>query len=209
MVINHDVKRFLFKRYAPISALVFAAAMVLVISGKLDWQTLGSISVGAYAFAFTVQKQNLEETTLFKELFEQFNKRYDKMNDDLNMIWEQPADKQLNEDEIKKLFKYFNLCGEEYLYYHEGFICPEVWAVWKSGMNYFRKNSRIKEFWDKELSDNRSYYGLAFQENVGVDLLRPRTTFNGTENVNYASSTVIHGAQSGSVALVKYIDVRR
>jgi hypothetical protein len=37
----------------------------------------------------------------------------------------------------------------------------------------------------------------------------PTTTFNGTENVNYASSTVIHGAQSGSVALVKYIDVRR
>jgi hypothetical protein len=37
----------------------------------------------------------------------------------------------------------------------------------------------------------------------------PTTTFNGTASVNYTSSTVIHGAQSGSVALVKYIDVRR
>lgn len=37
----------------------------------------------------------------------------------------------------------------------------------------------------------------------------PMTSFNGTENVNYSSSTVIHGAQSGSIALVKYIDVKR
>jgi hypothetical protein len=41
MAVSQRIKRFLFKWYAPISALVFAAAMVLVISGKLDWQTLG------------------------------------------------------------------------------------------------------------------------------------------------------------------------
>ncbi len=35
------------------------------------------------------------------------------------------------------------------------------------------------------------------------------TTFNGTENINYSSSTVVHGEQSGSIALVKYIDVER
>jgi hypothetical protein len=169
MVINHGIKRFLFKCYAPISALVFAAAMVLAISGELDWQKFAAITVGAYAFAFAVQKQNLEETRLFKELFEQFNARYDKLNDKLNRIYLdiQPADNAFKDDERKTLYKYFNLCGEEWLYAEKGFIDPEVWAVWKSGMNYFRKNSRIKDFWDKELSDNRSYYGLAFQENIG------------------------------------------
>jgi hypothetical protein len=35
------------------------------------------------------------------------------------------------------------------------------------------------------------------------------TSFNGTENMNYSSSTVINGVQNGSVALVKYIDVKR
>jgi len=33
-------------------------------------------------------------------------------------------------------------------------------------------------------------------------------TVNSTENINYSSSTVVHGAQSGSVALVKYLDVK-
>jgi hypothetical protein len=163
MAINHHIKRILFKCYALIAVLVFAAAMVFAISGKLDWKKFAAIAGGAYGFAFAVQKQNLEETKWFKELFDQFNKRYDKMNDDLNRICEQPADKRLNEDEKKTLFKYFNLCGEEWLYVEKGFIYPKVWAEWEIGMNYFRKNSRIKEFWDKELSDNGSYYGLAFQ----------------------------------------------
>jgi hypothetical protein len=35
------------------------------------------------------------------------------------------------------------------------------------------------------------------------------TTINATENVNYWSSTSVQGAQNGSVALVKYIDVKR
>ncbi len=160
MALSDRIKRFLFKWYAPISVLVFAAAMVFAISGKPHWKQSATIAAGAYAFAFAVQKQNLEETRLFKDLFEQFNKQYDKMNDDLNMIWEQPDDKQLNEDEIKKLFKYFNLCGEEYLYYHEGFICPDVWRAWNNGMKYFRKKSRIKNLWDRELEDNNAYYGL-------------------------------------------------
>ena len=34
-------------------------------------------------------------------------------------------------------------------------------------------------------------------------------TINSTETMNYSSSTVINGAQNGSVALVKYLDVKR
>ena len=111
--------------------------------------------------AFNVQKQNLEDTKLFKELFEKFNDRYDGMNDDLNRIYRQRADEPPDEDEKKTLFKYFNLCGEEYLFFKKGFIYPKVWRAWKNGMEFFRQNTRIKKLWDDELGRD-SYYGLEF-----------------------------------------------
>jgi len=159
---NHLLKRIVFESYAPIAFAVFCAAIVLLLNGVLNWEAFAAIATGIFAFAFGVQKQNLEDTKLFKKLFEQFNKRYDSMNDDMNRIHQQPSDAPLTEDEKKKLFKYFNLCGEEYLYYDKGFICEEVWKDWIKGMGYFRKNARIKDFWDKELGDNDSYYGLKF-----------------------------------------------
>jgi hypothetical protein len=169
MVRNHRIKRFLFKWYALISALVFAAAIVFAISGELDWQKFAAITIGVYAFAFAVQKQNLEETRLFKELFEQLNARYDKLNDDLNRIY-RDSESPLREPEIKTLYKYFNLCGEEYLYYQKGFICEEVWRAWNKGMKFLRQNPRIKRLWDEDLNDNDSYYGLSFE-----DMLIPLT----------------------------------
>ncbi len=68
------------------------------------------------------------------------------MNDDLNQIPCEPADLPVTQDEKKKLFKYFNLCAEEYLYFDKGFIWPEVWRAWENGMKFFRKNPRIKDF---------------------------------------------------------------
>jgi hypothetical protein len=174
MAINHHFKRFLFQWYALISVLVFAAATVFAISGKLDWKKFAAIAAGAYAFAFSVQKQNLEETKLFKELFEQFNTRYDVLNDELNRIYfdKQPAGKPFTDDERETLYKYFNLCGEEWLYAEKGFICAEVWCAWENGMDFFRQNPRIKRLWDEDLKDNESYYGLNFQkyENASVCL---------------------------------------
>jgi hypothetical protein len=162
MEINHGIKRFLFKWYALIAVVVFAVAMAFAISGKLDLEKLAAVAVGAYAFAFAVQKQDLEETKLFKELFKEFNARYDVLNDELNRIYfdKQPADKPFTDDEREQLYKYFNLCGEERLYAEKGCICPEVWRAWENGMKFFRQNPRIKRLWDLELKDNASYYGL-------------------------------------------------
>ncbi|HTV38964.1 MAG TPA: hypothetical protein VMF08_00200 [Candidatus Sulfotelmatobacter sp.] len=157
---NHCIKRFLFKFYALISAVTFIAAMSLFIAGFLSWQQFAGIAAGVVVFAFGIQKQNLAETELFKKLFEQFNERYDAMNDDLNRIY-QNSETSLTEAEIKTLYKYFNLCGEEYMYYREGFICKQVWRAWKNGMKFFRKSPRIKKLWDDELC-NDSYYGLNF-----------------------------------------------
>ena len=156
---DYHIKRFLFKYYALISITVFVVSMPVAI---LKWKIFAAIVAGAFAFAFSVQKQKLEETKLFKDLFEHFNKRYDQMNDDLNHIYQQPPHLRLTDDERRKLFKYFNLCGEECLYFEKGFIYPEVWRAWENAMKFFQKNPRIKNLWDEELKNNESYYGLTF-----------------------------------------------
>ena len=158
---NHRTKRILFKHYALIASSAFAAAILLFIGEFLSWTKFAGIAAGTFAFAFGVQKQILAETKLFKKLFEQFNTRYDEMNDDMNSVC-RDSESPLTDVEIKTLYKYFNLCGEEYLYYQKGFICKEVWRAWNNGMKFFRQNPRIKRLWDEDLKDNDSYYGLTF-----------------------------------------------
>jgi hypothetical protein len=104
---------------------------------------------------FFIQKQKLEELKIFIQLFKAFNKRYDKLNDHLNVIMGKTE--PLEDEEKQKLYDYFNLCGEEYFYYKQGYISPEVWESWLNGMKYFYKDSNIKRIWNEELELN-SYY---------------------------------------------------
>jgi len=158
---NHHTKRFLFKYYALISITIFIGAILSFSSEILTWPALAAIAGGAVSFALTVQKQQLEDIKMLKELFETFNKRYDVLNEELNRIYRQPKDEILRADEIDVLFNYFNLCAEEYFYFQEGFVHPQVWQAWKNGMKFFRRNPRIKKLWDQELRAD-SYYGFRF-----------------------------------------------
>jgi len=65
----------------------------------------------------------------------------------------------LTKEESDILNNYFNLCSEEYLLYSKGYIYPEVWQSWCSGMSYYLKNKRVRDKWNEEEKGN-SYYGL-------------------------------------------------
>src|SRR6266516_2744278 len=156
---NHCIKHFLFKYYALISIVAFIIAVFLLGLEKVDGKAFLAIAGGILTFAYSVQKQHLEEMILFKDLFEKFNKRYDRLNEKLNHIYpdQQPPEKPFTDDETDALSNYFNLCGEEYLYFARGFIHPEVWRSWENGMKHFRENPRIKKLWEDELNQS-SYY---------------------------------------------------
>src|SRR5271156_2026924 len=66
---------------------------------------------GFAAFVYFLYRQHLDEAKLFKELFTEFNRRYDALNDHLNTILFGPLDGSLSPDERKHLFSYFNLCA--------------------------------------------------------------------------------------------------
>lgn len=143
--------------------LLLVLSISFLISRTADWKLLASFMTVTLSFVYFIQKQKIEELRLFKELFQEFNVRFDDLNNDLNRIYGKGIDLKNEEQDIQKLYDYFNLCGEEYLYYQKGYIFPEIWEAWLNGMRYFYKNEKIKDIWDKELESN-SYYG--FNQNM-------------------------------------------
>jgi hypothetical protein len=108
-------------------------------------------------FCYFVQQQKLAETTLFKQLFSEFNARYDGMNGRLAAIAE--LDIAPDENEKVEVVDYFNLCAEEYLFYKEGYIHPEVWRSWCRGMLWYLEREPFNSMWEIE-AETDSYYGL-------------------------------------------------
>jgi hypothetical protein len=111
---------------------------------------------------FIVQKQKLDELHLFKEIFVDFNRRYDALNEELNQIVRDSGN-SLGKNEIDTLYDYFNLCGEEYFFYKHGYIYPEVRTAWCNGIDYYLKDKRIGNLWSQEEA-TESYYGLTHNE---------------------------------------------
>lgn len=149
------------RHYWWISIAGFVGLLVLFLTGRYSDQTLLIAAITALlSFAFFIQKQKLEELKLFTDLFRDFNKRYERLNDKLNALTKLPADHELTDVETNQLFDYFNLCAEEYFYFKRGLIPIEVWKSWINGMKEYYKKHTIRELWDKELKQG-SYYGFS------------------------------------------------
>src|SRR5437879_4125602 len=108
------------KRFYPhlfIGVAALLTVLRVVLDDKLRSELLLSLVGALAAFIYFLYRQHLDETKLFQELFVGFNVRYDERNERLNQIKDAAEAKQLESDERKNLFDYFNLCAEEYLFY--------------------------------------------------------------------------------------------
>jgi hypothetical protein len=139
-------------------AAVIAAWWLLCAAGHRP-ELLGATLGGVASFAYFIYRQHVDETKLFKALFLEFNARYDALNDDLNAILFGPTEGLLSAAEREKLFSYFNLCAEEYLFYKAGYIDCRVWESWCRGMGVFFKHPRIQALWEQDCKAE-SYYGF-------------------------------------------------
>jgi hypothetical protein len=149
------------KKWYPCIFLIGSAAVVagfhLATVNRPD--LLLSCIVAVAGFTYFLYRQQLDETKLFKDLFVEFNERYDKMNDGLNKILYGPPNGDLSRSEMDLLFRYFNLCSEEYLFYNAGYIDQQVWKSWSKGMDIFFKHPRVSALWESERGSD-SYYGF-------------------------------------------------
>lgn len=155
------MKQLLFRHY-PAIALVF-----ILMGGLVVWRVgadqrlplVGAIVAGAFSFVYFVQQQKLAETHLFKELFTEFNRRYDQMNEQLAAIRDGAP---LSIAERHSVVDYLNLCAEEYLFYREGYIHTDVWRSWCCGMLQYLDREPLLEVWREE-GKSGSYYGLSLE----------------------------------------------
>src|ERR1700730_1649451 len=141
------------RRWYPLVFLILSATAIIAwlsFPAVHRQELLVSAIGGAAAFIYFLYRQHLDEAKLFKELFVEFNARYDALNDDLNAILFGPPEGLLSSDEREHIFNYFNLCAEEYFFYKAGYIDRHVWGSWYRGMNVFFKQPRIQALWEQD-----------------------------------------------------------
>lgn len=114
----------------------------------VDYKFIGFVAT-FFLFYFNFRSRSL--MNLFAVLAE-FNKRYDKLNDELANDW------------IKKevIIDYFNLCAEEYYFFTHGLIPQDVWDTWYGGMKDLFQNEKVQKEASVEFNDKgkRTYYGF-------------------------------------------------
>lgn len=141
-----------------------------ILSFYEDWEfwtsaigTLVTVFLGLVVW-YSTKKYNktqidLTNDRLQKELFTEFNSRYDELNNYLEIIVKSKTlksfKKEKDYDQLScRLSDYFNLCAEEYYWYKKGRIDELIWNSWQTGMNsWYNNHPIIREAWEKELKN--------------------------------------------------------
>ena len=156
-----------FKGY---SDLIFINLFTLIIGLILFYclgnkiEIIGAVLATGISLSFGVRQYKMENDKMFKELFENFNNRYDiKFNNKLNeidAIYKMDKDLEIKENDRLLIIDYLNFCSEEYLWYDKGRIPENVWQSWENGMLYFLNLKPINQIVQSQNKQKNSYYGL-------------------------------------------------
>lgn len=88
MRISITLKFWFFEHYWWLLCTVIASTSTILIALKEPVTTIATVVGALLSVIYFLQKQKLEELRLFRELFEEFNTRYDGMNERLARILE-------------------------------------------------------------------------------------------------------------------------
>lgn len=163
MVISPSTKRRLPWIFAVLATGSIGLALYGPAGDEKRWQLAFTLVGASAVLVHFLYVRHLEETKMFRELFTEFNARYDKLNEKLNKLVKRDGLSQLELKDEHLLFDYFNLCGEEFFFYRSGYIPSEVWDAWRRGIQGFIEVECIHELLEKELKGG-SYYGLTLEE---------------------------------------------
>lgn len=127
-------------------------------------EVLGAIIATGISLSLGIRQYKTENDKIFKELFTDFNSKYDlKFNSKLEEIIENSETNNnytlLPENE-KLIIEYLNFCAEEYLWKTKDRIPNNVWNSWENGMVYYLSKPIINSVVATQKSQKDSYYGL-------------------------------------------------
>lgn len=132
------------------------------VSDKVE--ILGAVIATGISLSIGVRQYRTENDKLFKELFKEFNTKYDiKFNEALKSIIESAESDEaykLNKTEEELIVDYLNFCAEEYLWNTKDRIPEKVWSSWENGMLYYLNKPIINQVVVREKGQKDSYYGL-------------------------------------------------
>lgn len=133
---------------------------VLWLAPEKWLETMVPVIAAVAGLTHFLYSQHNHDVKFFHELFTAFNKRYDVINNDLNLIRIRSAGTPLQQADKIKLYDYFNLCAEQYLFHDAGYVDARVWRAWCRGMAIFDADPEIHALWEEELRTG-SYYGFS------------------------------------------------
>ncbi|GAA4230635.1 hypothetical protein GCM10022291_01240 [Postechiella marina] len=117
---------------------------------------------------YNKNQSDIANHQLQKQLFGEFNKRYDVLNGYLEKITKYESLEHLKKNKPNKypflrnkLNDYFNLCAEEFYWYNKGRIDEDLWKSWEVGMNsWYNNHEIIREAWKEEYENfgHQSFY---------------------------------------------------
>ena len=136
----------------------FCIAIIILYSNqKFSVEIFGTALLLLTTIYFSIRSYFLEYDKFFKELFINFNERYDKINNDLIQITNKTV---LTEEQTKLVIDYFNMCSEQYMWEKRGRIPSKIYLSWLDGTMSHLKKEPINALFNQERKDNKgSYYG--------------------------------------------------
>jgi len=144
--------------------ITLSVGITLYLIFDINFEILSLITITGISISFGIRQYKIENDKIFKELFTDFNLKYDrKFNDMLNEIehdYNTKNNYELSQKQKLKLNDYLNLCAEEYLWFQKGRITDAVWDSWESGMIYYLNITCINNYIIQQKSQMNSYYGL-------------------------------------------------
>ena len=156
--LNVRVKFWFFAYYWYILVSMLILILWLFIKKNESLASIATMSGVILSIGYFVQKQKIEELRIFMEVFKECNSRYEALRKSIIEITKKsPID--LTEYERETVVSYLNLCGEEYLYFKQGYIEPSVWSAWHKGMKSVVSAKSISSIWEQEKKTG-SYYDL-------------------------------------------------
>jgi hypothetical protein len=114
--------------------------------GKEFEAAIGSL-VLYFGILYNVLTYKISADKFSKELFNEFNARFDNMNEDLNKIIQSNSFTTKGMLPKEKIIDYLNLCAEEYYWY-------------KKGMIFYLKDPTFNAVVENQRKEKDSYYGL-------------------------------------------------
>jgi hypothetical protein len=149
------------RKFAILHIVIFIVFLGLVIWLFNTTQYTPVIGLGGAVgtIYFGLIKYWIDRDTIFLNLFNNFNKRFDEMNEGLNCIIKAQELKGTKTKE-QVIQDYLNLCAEEYFWYKKGRIPEKVWNSWREGIHFYLKDETIRSHFLKEKQYSKSYYDL-------------------------------------------------